>query len=257
VEFAHPFWLYRTSPVQDRIKTRHLMYGKRYGLWTILEYVPNKKPGRWYECICDCGKLKIIIATDLRAGRTTQCRDCRYKNLYDPQREIGKRYGSWTILKYIETRNKLQRYLCRCDCGIEKMQYAAELRRGRNKTCITCHNRLVAFNNIKHGFSHSKIYKVWSAMIARCGNPNDKGYRWYGARGITVCKRWHKFENFLKDMGVPLQGLQIDRIDNDKGYEPGNCRWVAPQQNLLNSRNVDSRFKKGCSGNKHKRSSQQ
>lgn len=83
---------------------------------------------------------------------------------------------------------------------------------------------------------HSQIYSTWKAMKARCFNPKNRGYRHYGGRGIRVCKRWMKFENFLADMGERPAGLQIDRIDNDGNYEPGNCRWATPLENALNTR---------------------
>lgn len=63
-------------------------------------------------------------------------------------------------------------------------------------------------------------------MLARCGNANHAAYPRYGGRGITVCERWQKFENFLADMGERPGDLTLDRIDNDRGYEPGNCRWT-------------------------------
>jgi len=77
-------------------------------------------------------------------------------------------------------------------------------------------------------------------MLARCENPRDPRFKTYGARGITVCERWHVFENFLADMGERPPGVtrggralySIDRIDNDRGYEPGNCKWSTPKEQM-------------------------
>jgi len=73
-------------------------------------------------------------------------------------------------------------------------------------------------------------------MLQRCFDANSKAYCWYGGRGITVCKRWLKFENFYADMGDPPPGLSIDRINNDGNYEPGNCRWSTRAEQVRNRR---------------------
>lgn len=83
-------------------------------------------------------------------------------------------------------------------------------------------------------------WNCWRGMMERCTNPNHIGYRYYGARGITVCERWRDFANFFADMGPkPSPKHTIDRKENDKGYEPGNCRWATYQQQRLNQREYD------------------
>ena len=81
-------------------------------------------------------------------------------------------------------------------------------------------------------------YRTWERMLSRCGNPRNISYKNYGARGITVCDRWREsFLAFLEDMGIkPDPSLTLERIDNDKGYEPGNCRWATRADNLANRR---------------------
>ena len=80
-----------------------------------------------------------------------------------------------------------------------------------------------------------KEYRAWKAMRNRCNNPNYHAYHRYGGRGINVCNRWSNFENFLNDMGkAPYKNYQLDRINNDKGYSPDNCRWVTPKENSNN-----------------------
>lgn len=77
-------------------------------------------------------------------------------------------------------------------------------------------------------------YKVWRRMVQRCVDPNDTTYPRYGAKGITVCNRWLKFEHFLSDMGERPAGLTLDRIRNELGYEPGNCRWATRKEQAVN-----------------------
>ena len=82
-------------------------------------------------------------------------------------------------------------------------------------------------------------YKLWDSMKSRCYNPKSPSYKNYGAKGITVCERWRtSYDNFIEDMGhrhTPKH--QLDRIDNNKGYEPGNCKWSTPKENNLNRTN--------------------
>lgn len=86
----------------------------------------------------------------------------------------------------------------------------------------------------KHSVVGLSEYQSWRTMIQRCTNPNHKAFPRYGGRGIAICARWRVFENFLADMGWRPPGRQLDRIKNDKGYEPGNCRWATPSQNSNN-----------------------
>lgn len=84
-----------------------------------------------------------------------------------------------------------------------------------------------------HGMKGTPTYVSWIAARGRCRNPNDPAYGRYGGKGITFCERWDSFENFLADMGLRPDNMTLDREDNDKGYEPGNCRWATrvEQQN--------------------------
>lgn len=81
--------------------------------------------------------------------------------------------------------------------------------------------------NVKHGGHGTLTYMRWKSMMQRCNNPKATNYKYYGAVGIKVCERWHDYPSFLADMGeCPNRSMTLDRIKNELGYQPGNCRWI-------------------------------
>ena len=120
------------------------------------------------------------------------------------------------------------KFLCKCDCGNERIVNVGHFNTGAYKSC-GCHHW--------HGAAgkKSREYISYHNMIARCHKPANKRFCDYGAKGIVVCDRWREsFRHFLADMGKCPPGHQIDRIDNAKGYSPENCRWVTPKENMAN-----------------------
>ena len=101
-----------------------------------------------------------------------------------------------------------------------------------------------------HGMCSNKFYQTWSNMFNRCNNTKDKNYRHYGGRGITVCEEWLDVSNFVAwcELTNPnIEGYSIDRIDNDKGYSPENCRWVDKSTQVINQR-IKKNNTSGCVG---------
>jgi hypothetical protein len=92
--------------------------------------------------------------------------------------------------------------------------------------------------NRLHGLGKPPAWQSWNAMRKRCLDPKSPMYGQYGGRGITICERWQHFEHFLADMGPRPLGMTLDRIDNEKGYEPGNCRWADSKTQRRNRRDV-------------------
>lgn len=98
----------------------------------------------------------------------------------------------------------------------------------------------IKVSNTHHGLAKTPTHNSWCSMKSRCNNPKSRQWKWYGGRGIKVCDRWAKFENFLADMGVRPEGTTLDRIDTNGNYEPGNCRWATHlvQQNNRRKRTI-------------------
>lgn len=116
---------------------------------------------------------------------------------------------------------------CVCECGEIRVIPGNSLRAGRNKSCGCLSPKFTSERTKKHGMSLSRVYGIWRGMIARCSDASvGKTRKLYHDKGIRVCERWMKFENFLEDMGVPEKHQSIDRKDGSKGYEQKNCRWA-------------------------------
>lgn len=149
----------------------------------------------------------------------------------------GQRFNQWLILQEVNSRNGRRYFKCKCTCGVEKEVQMGNLVSGKSKSCGCLQKEWLSNFNTKHGHRQHKLYDTWNSMKQRCANPNSTRYKDYGERGITVCEKWSDIENFIKDMYPSyVEGYQLDRIDNDKGYSKDNCRWVTPQQNQWNTK---------------------
>ena len=156
---------------------------------------------------------------------------------------VGKLFGRLRVIERVPKAGAVASYwLCRCKCGNTREVRVDHLTHGRILSC-GCFNRErqrqlhTRHGFLRHGGPHMPEYRCWCGLRNRCNNPNNPKYKDYGGRGIRVCRRWDSFLLFFQDMGrKPSPQHSIDRIKNDKGYSPNNCRWATPQVQRNNRR---------------------
>lgn len=149
---------------------------------------------------------------------------------------VGRVVNKLRVLRRVDNVGKQPAWLCVCECGTEKRFLGMRLRSADAIDCGCGASQRRSEVQRSHGMTNTPEFRTWTGARARCTNPNNPNYFRYGGRGITFCKEWLVFENFYRDMGPRPAGTSLDRIDNDRGYSPDNCRWATGEQQCNNRR---------------------
>jgi hypothetical protein len=161
-----------------------------------------------------------------------------------------QRFGRLVAVRHVGCGYKGARWLFSCDCGNEHVTYSNPVRTAQVKSCGCLHREMLdrGLKRLSHGDAHQgrveRLWRIWAGMTDRCRRPKNSGFKYYGARGISVCPEWRDDYPAFRDWALANgygDGLTIDRVDPDGNYEPGNCRWVSASENSRRARRPSMR----------------
>jgi hypothetical protein len=227
--------------------------GDRFGRLRIVTIFRRFDKVLMANVICDCGNSHVARLSYLKSGHTKSCGCLQQELRHRGQTprvslEPGLRFGRLVVIQThprFQTRGQTVVDV-RCDCGTLLTVILQNLVKGATTSC-GCRRRDVSKANAAipgygavtrtHGKSLTPEHIVWRGAKTRCHNPRHPAYYRYGGRGIVMCDEWrHSFEAFLAALGPRPAGYTLERVDNERGYEPGNCVWATPKAQANNRR---------------------
>lgn len=197
--------------------------GMKFGEWEVL----RRDHGKRWICRCSCGTTKSVWRDHLVDGTSKNC-GCKNRCVHE-----GEKYNRLTVVEYVGG----GKWRCKCDCGRETFVRSTRLNRGETKSC-----GCILREGIYGDSFNRKLYAMWKDMIYRCEKPNCSSYKNYGARGITVCEKWHDYISFrewaLENGFDEAKGrnCSIERKEVNGNYTPENCKFATTSEQAKNKR---------------------
>lgn len=222
--------------------------GKIVGKWKVLSYEVHK--GWLVECV-ECGRTVYQSPSRVRNEAPVKC-TCQFNyGKYNSPEWAGQKHNYLTIKEYADGY-----FTCVCDCGRETRVKPTNLFDGKVKTCGNkdC-EYFYSLNYQADGLSSERLYGIWHGMKARCYNPSSTSYETYGGRGIGICQEWRENYKVFREWALShgyADDLSIDRIDNDGGYHPENCRWITIAEQQTNKHPPYTFARRGAKKRKRK-----
>lgn len=153
----------------------------------------------------------------------------------------GNRYGKLVVIKLDHIRDKRSYWLCRCDCGNDKVVRSDCLKRIQSCGCVKKQQDIINLRiNNHHEMTYHRAYRIWNGIMNRCYNPKSHAYKDYGGRGIRVFEAWKNVRVFCQwmDDNKFEDGLSVERIDVNGNYEPENCKLIPRNEQAYNRRDT-------------------